>query len=138
MRLIDADALYEKTAEWEARALAVEEKLNEKPFEEMDANEITEWRMWLCILGERTAFRHDVADAPTIEPERKTGRWIPVTETLPTTDDKVLCCTMTKKGVPGIVIGYYLRGEHGCSWACGMNSNVVAWMPLPEPYEWGK
>lgn len=64
--------------------------------------------------------------------------WIPVTEALPHTDDKVLCCTMTKKGVPGIVIGYYLRGEHGCSWACGMNSNVVAWMPLPEPYEGSK
>ena len=135
MRLIDADALYEKTAEWEARALAVVEKLNEKPFEEMDANEITEWRKWSCILGERSAFKHDVADAPTIEPERKTGRWIPVTEALPHTDDKVLCCTMTKKGVSGIVIGYYLRGEHGCSWACGMNSNVVAWMPLPEPWK---
>lgn len=64
--------------------------------------------------------------------------WIPVTEALPTTDDKVLCCTMTKKGVPNIVIGYYLHGEHGCSWACGMNSNVVAWMTLPEPYEGGE
>lgn len=74
---------------------------------------------------------------PIIE-ERETERWIPVTEALPTTDDKVLCCTMTKKGVPGIVIGYYLRGEHGYSWACGMNSNVVAWMPLPKPYEGSK
>ena len=87
-------------------------------------------------LGERNGLKmawieKAVDDTPHID----VPRWIPVTEALPTTDDKVLCCTMTKKGVPGIVIGYYLRGEHGCSWACGMNSNVVAWMPLPEPYE---
>lgn len=76
MRLIDADAIYEKTAEWEARALSVIEKLNRKPFEEMDSNEITEWRKWSCILNERSAFKHDVADAPTVEPQQ----WIPVTE----------------------------------------------------------
>lgn len=72
-----------------------------------------------------------IVDLPTAD----LPHWIPVTEALPHTDDKVLCCTMTKKGVPGIVIGYYLRGEHGCSWACGMNNNVIAWMPLPDPYE---
>lgn len=67
--LISRQALYEKTAEWEARALAVIEKMNRKPFEEMDANEITEWRKWSCILGERSAFKHDVADAPSAQPE---------------------------------------------------------------------
>lgn len=66
-RYIDADALYEKVAEWEARALAVVEKLNSKPFEEMDANEITEWRKWSCILNERSAFKFDVADSPTAD-----------------------------------------------------------------------
>lgn len=75
-RYIDADALYEKVAEWEARALAVVEKLNSKPFEEMDANEITEWRKWSCILNERSAFKFDVADAPTADVvERKKGKW---------------------------------------------------------------
>jgi len=64
-RYIDGDALYEQTAEWEARALAVVEKLNSKPLGEMDVDEITEWRKWSCVLNERSAFKHDVANAPT-------------------------------------------------------------------------
>lgn len=60
-------------------------------------------------------------------------RWIPVSEKLPDTDDKVLCQTVTKKGMVGMVLGYYDYGR----WCCGMNSNVVAWMKLPEPYKEG-
>lgn len=63
-------------------------------------------------------------------------RWIPVTERLPDHENHVLCCTATKKGQKNIVIGYY-HHESG-RWACGMNSNVIAWMPLPEPYEEGE
>ena len=57
-------------------------------------------------------------------------RWIPCSEKLPDSDDKVLCQTVTKKGAVGMMIGYYGYGR----WCCGMNSNVVAWMKLPEPY----
>lgn len=57
-------------------------------------------------------------------------RWIPCSERLPDNDDKVLCQTVTKKDAVGMVIGYYGYGR----WCCGMNSNVVAWMRLPEPY----
>ena len=60
MRLIDADALYERTAEWEAWALAEVEKHD--PREDRE-----EWQKWTHILNERTAFKHDVADAPTID-----------------------------------------------------------------------
>ena len=67
MRLIDADALYEQTAKWEARALDYIELLNQTPLEEMDAHEKSEWRKWTTILNERTAFKNDVADAPTID-----------------------------------------------------------------------
>lgn len=67
-RLIDADALYEKTAEWEAQALhMVEVTMNEE--------DKTEWRRWNVILTERSAFKFDIADAPTIEPEQKRGEW---------------------------------------------------------------
>lgn len=45
---------------------------------------------------------------------------------LPDTEDRVLCCTKTAKGVQNIVIGYYMNG----AWRCGMNSNVTHWMPL--------
>ena len=59
-------------------------------------------------------------------------KWIPVSrENLPEDESKVLCCTITKKGSKNIVIGYYIRELE--RWVCGMNSNVIAWMPLPEP-----
>ena len=57
--------------------------------------------------------------------------WVPVDVTLPPDDDKVLCCTVTKKGVKNLVLGFYLNGE----WHVGMNSNVIAWRFLPPAYE---
>lgn len=67
MRLIDADALYEKTAEWEAQALHMVEVT-------MHDEDETEWRRWSAVLTERSAFKHDIADAPTIEPP--TTEWL--------------------------------------------------------------
>ena len=58
-------------------------------------------------------------------------RWIPCAERLPSDENKVLCCTQTKAGAKNIVLGYYAGGK----WRCGMNSNVVAWMPLPQTYK---
>ena len=52
-RLINADELYEKTAELEAQALHL-------------VGSSDEWRKWSTILAERTAFKYDVADAPTV------------------------------------------------------------------------
>ena len=58
-RLIDADALYEKTAEWEAQALhMVEQTMNDE--------DKSEWHRWSAVLTERSAFKYDVADMPTI------------------------------------------------------------------------
>lgn len=43
-------------------------------------------------------------------------KWIPVSwENLPEDESKVLCCRELER------------------WVCGMNGNVIAWMPLPEP-----
>ena len=60
MKLIDAAELYEKTAEWEAQALHMVEIT-------MNDEDKTEWRKWSAILGERSAFKFDVADAPTVD-----------------------------------------------------------------------
>lgn len=57
--LIDKAKLYEKVAEWEAQALQHASKL-------LEANNVEEWRRWTSILNERTAFKHDVADAPVV------------------------------------------------------------------------
>ena len=68
MRLIDADKLYEQTAEWEAAAL---ENVKKHQYDDNPA----EWNKWSMILAERTAFKFDIADAPTVESEQKQGRW---------------------------------------------------------------
>lgn len=62
------------------------------------------------------------------------GDWIPCTERLPDNDRYVLVCTKTAKGAKNIKTGYYLA-NHGLGWVVGMNSNVIAWMELPKPYE---
>lgn len=56
--------------------------------------------------------------------------WVPTSERVPDDERYVICQTVTKKGTTNIIIGYHANGR----WCCGMNSNVVAWMPLPEPY----
>ena len=61
-------------------------------------------------------------------------QWISCRERLPETEDKVLCQTLTKKGTTNFVLGYH---TDDLGWCCGMNSNVIAWMPLPEPYRGG-
>lgn len=69
-RLIDADVLYEKACSLEAQALDYAGKIIERDGDEVSV----EWKIWSAILTERTAFKHDVFDAPTIE--RKKGKWI--------------------------------------------------------------
>ena len=137
MRLIDADELYERTAEWEAQAEAYIENLNRTPLDEMTEDEKSEWRRWTAIMGERTAFKHDVADAPTIEAE---PRWIPVTERLP---EMPFGCLVTVWDTNPVTMDEfenilpYFVGWDGKQWndADGEQCpfEVVAWMPLPEP-----
>lgn len=72
MRLIDADPLLKKTAELEAVALE-----QVKKYEPLDNPR--EWRTWPAILTERTAFKYDLMDAPTIEAEpTRHGHWVGV------------------------------------------------------------
>lgn len=80
-----------------------------------------------CIIGV-------IDEQPTIEPER----WIPVTERLPEDVEigeeypTVIFCTKD-----ATYSGFY---EHymGGKWWCGDEDytvdEVIAWMPLPEPY----
>ena len=62
-----------------------------------------------------------------------TSEWISCAEHLPEGEEYVLCCTKTKRGTKTIIIGYYIPAAE--RWACGMNSNVIAWQPLPPVYE---
>ena len=73
MSLINREALYEKACGLEAQALSYVGKIAN------DETKIEEWRIWSAILTERTAFKHDVFDAPEVKPER-TGKWTYVTD----------------------------------------------------------
>lgn len=58
--------------------------------------------------------------------------WIPVTEELPEEGLMVLVTAQTKKGDRNVNRAYQADGFwHGS----GSMSNVIAWMPLPEPYK---
>ena len=58
--------------------------------------------------------------------------WIPCSERLPGDDEIMLVTCQPKKGNPNVNRAYYMDGAwHGS----GSMSNVVAWMPLPEPWK---
>lgn len=75
--LISRRALYERAATLEAQALDYVGKLIERDGEETSV----EWRIWSAILTERTAFKHDVYDAPSVNAERKVGKWLRIGNT---------------------------------------------------------
>ena len=57
--------------------------------------------------------------------------WIPCSKEMPKDEEIVLVTCATKKGVRNVNRAYYADGFwHGS----GSMSQVVAWMPLPEPY----
>ena len=67
---------------------------------------------------------HLIANGVTVQ------EWIPVTERLPDTEDRVLVCCKTKKGLQTVNMAYLFNGTwHGQ----GSMSGVTHWMPLPEP-----
>lgn len=67
-----------------------------------------------------------------IEDMPKLNRWIPCSERLPEDDRMVLVTCCTKKGVRNVNRAYY---EGGFWHGSGSMSGVVAWQPLPEPWE---
>ena len=135
MRLIDADALYEEARYLEAQAIDYTVKISN------DEEKREEWLRWSAILAERTAFKHDVYDAPTIEPE---PRWIPCSERLPKEKQDVLLLMPQN-----MVVGFWedVLSDGGRTWYANSGNGYftdmdvlygyddpIAWMPLPKPY----
>lgn len=87
MRLIDADVLYKKTVELEARARNIVEVA-------MRDDDKMKWHVWSAVLTERSAFKFDIADAPTIELSgQKKGQWI-------RNDNGTYSCSVCQSWIP--------------------------------------
>lgn len=134
MRLIDADKLLEKT---------------ECLFKDLNSTEDYMGIGYNHGVGDSIAI---IKNAPTIEAEPvKHGRWIPVSERLPEEDTEVLISYRYKEGegdtshVDIDITTYgqmYFGGNkvgNNKHWRAPFeyfysNYEVIAWMPLPEPY----
>lgn len=132
MRLIDADLLYERACSLEAQALDYVGKLIERDGDKASV----EWKIWSAVLMERTAFKHDVFDAPTVE-ERQ---WIPCSEGLPSKQGQYLVTFPLCNGEPWVYVLSFCKGkfyETDDEWGYVEYEDVTAWMPLPEPWKGG-
>jgi len=70
-----------------------------------------------------------IKDLPSVKPE---AEWIPVSEKLPDEKDYCLCCD--KDGY--ITIGFVSKwSKQWCFDDPEVDIDVIAWMPLPEPYK---
>lgn len=125
MRLIDADVLEEKFCELEAQALIHVGKINERDGDEFSE----EWKIWSAILQERTAFKHDVFDSPTIETVEESGKWIPVSERLPKEDGWYLATYLWNGEIFVETAEWFID-----DWKVYETVEILAWMPLPKPY----
>ena len=86
-----------------------------------------------CVFGIRRDRSGDT-------PKKTHAGWIPVSERLPETSDCVLCCAETQvMHWKHVTIGIYFSSAD--SWELIEDSrlryNIVAWMPLPDPYKGG-
>ena len=126
MRAIDADALYERICDLEAQALSYVGKIGN------DEAMRDKWRIWSAILAERTAFKHDVFDAPTIELKHE---WIPCSERLPEHSKRYLVSVLDGIDRRTTVAPYLPRSRTWSLTGRMAYWKVIAWMPLPAPYE---
>jgi hypothetical protein len=73
----------------------------------------------------------ELAKLPPVQPEQ---RWIPVSERLPDYDEEVLTCIESGSvEIHRLEKGDYWEYQYG-DWTTDLYE-VIAWMPLPEPYK---
>ena len=76
----------------------------------------------------------ELAKLPAVNPQPKTGRWVPVGERLPKENEEVLVTTVWGKVAIGerySTLDYFINdGEINAN-----EDEIVAWMPLPKRYD---
>ena len=92
---------------------------------------------------DRSITPNDIMRFPSAQPEvlacgsgeldvQDGWHWIPCAEQLPDTDEVMLVTCAPKKGGRNVNRAYYYDGAwHGS----GTHAEVVAWMPMPLPYQ---
>lgn len=131
-----------------------------------DALGLTDMEIIMCNGNYKEALKmllDKIDHAPTIEPERKTGKWIPCSERLP---ENIRPVIVTWKNTDPASYYQYIVGKHFTGTACYKNGKwywyssttedmlaeygrydseefdeaieCIAWMPLPEPYKEGE
>ena len=97
---------------------------------------------------------HDVKELPSAQPERNKGKWILCSDRLPEEDKDVLITYRYKEGEGNTSHIYIDITNYGQMYFGGnkvgnykhwrspfeyfeSNYEVIAWMPLPEPYRGG-
>ena len=84
---------------------------------------------WDSLITVKAAF--DMLDSLPVE-ELPVFKWIPVSERLPENRKQEVLISLEW----GIDIGRYSDGEWHSEWINHYDDgNVLAWMPLPKPYE---
>lgn len=124
MDLIDRQAAID--ALW--KALYEYEDKTEKQFLESDDLDVGDWiQHRIFIQNMNDIDRQTILNLPPAQPEQ---RWTPVSEKPP--EETGTYMTTIDYGEYGLVTGqrYYHGGVIGWNDEC-----VIAWQPLPEPYE---
>jgi len=79
------------------------------------------------FIGIANYFMNQIKEMPTVTPE---PHWIPVTERLPEEDGTYIVCLED-----GSVFEYgYITNWYDDAWEY-CKKDIVAWMPLPEPWK---
>ena len=74
---------------------------------------------------------------PPVYPKSKTGHWVLVSEGMPNEFADVICCTEAKEVFVATYLGKLNDGTDCFDDYDGMmwEGDIIAWMPLPEPFE---
>ena len=133
MRLIDADAFVEFL-----RDVVKKQKYDDLKIDEA----LTVADVIDAVISELEGTSLDgFTNAPTIGPEPK---WIPCSERLPEKDTHFYLTTIANHGLNftttlpddvDVVRWDYDRRKGHNSWHWCTERTVIAWMPLPEPYQ---